>query len=178
VRPEGIAQRKVVSLGDVSSNLVSLNPQVSYVVEVPYGSYKQVANSITTSPRSWINRGETDDIYIFDVPKNPGQYRVKLERQHWCDREGWKEYDGTYLFLINTEDGNKTASVVKFPFKNYFSSEARGHGKLVLIRCEEDGKVYEVPKPMVIYRGGTHYVPPHIRHADETIAKKQPVEKL
>lgn len=175
---KGFENRKVVSLGDVSSNRVSLDPRAAYVVEVPHGSFKEVEYSLVEQRFSWGNKDATDDIYIFDVPKNPSQYAVKIEIQNRCDRGSWDEHDGTYFFLINTVEGFRSESAIRCPTVRNFNSQARNHGKLFLVRSEEDGQVFEVPTPRVFISTDRHYVPGYIRHAHDMIIRREPLENL
>jgi len=175
---KGFENRKVVSLGDVSSNRVSLDPRAAYVVEVPHGSFKEVENSLVHQTSSWGNKDATDDIYIFDVPKNPSQYAIKIEIQKRCSRERWEEHDGTYIYLINTAEGFRSESAIRFPTVCDFTSQARGHGKLVLVRSEEDGQVFEVPTPQFFKSRDRHRVPGYIRHAHDMIIRREPLENL
>jgi hypothetical protein len=178
VNLKGFAERKVVSLSDASSNFISLDPRVDYLVEVPYGTYKEVSESIVMPSSGWSSAFKTDDIYIFEVPKNPSQYAVKIENQEWCSRGGWDEYDGTYLFLINMAEGARTESAIKFPINGNFTSQAKNHGKLILIRSEEEGKIFEVPTPRLLHTSDRHRLPGYVRQAHDQIVRRQEIEKL
>jgi hypothetical protein len=181
VNLKGFAERKVVSLSDASSNFVSLDPRVDYLVEVPFGTFKEVSQSIVKPSNSWSSAFKTDDIYIFEVPKNPSQYAVKIESQDWCKRGGWDEYDGTYLLLLNMAEGARTESAVKFPLNSNFTSQAKNHGQLVLIRSAEDGKIFEVPTPRLLFPFRTsdrHRLPGYVRQAHDQIVQRQEREKL
>jgi hypothetical protein len=175
---KGFSERKPVSLGDVSSNFVTLDPRRSYLIEVPYGTYKEISGSIVNTKAGWNNTYRTDDVYVFTVPNNPSQYAVKLERQDWCDEGGWDEYDGTYLFLINMAEGSTTASAIKFPVNARFFSETKNHGNLIMIRSEEDGKIFEVPTPRQLGSDDRHHLPNYIRAAHNRIYQRQKSEKL
>jgi hypothetical protein len=173
VMQKDFQSRERISLGDIPGSSVELSPTLPYLVEVPHGTFKQVRSSVID--HTW-GPARTDDRYVFEVPGDPSNYALQIER-YIRSTKYLERPNGNYMLLRNLAEGGKIESAVFIPVRRNFYGPDGTIENLILFKSTASGQIYQVTNPKTIENTNKMRMPRHIKELREKIFSAPPLDE-